>query len=145
MKHNVTLTITSLLSILFLTFHLSDEIARGMERGGLNMVMPVLVLAIWVYAALMLAGRRSGYIILLLGSIIGTGVPILHMSGAGLAGGRIAANSSGVFFWVWQNFTLCVISVFSFILSVHGLWRLTWRRPRQSNNPNMERPVAQGS
>ena len=31
MKHNVLLTITSLLSILFGTFHLADDIARGMS------------------------------------------------------------------------------------------------------------------
>ena len=130
MKQNVLLTITSLLTILFLTFHLSDEIARGMERGGLNMVIPVLILAVWLYGTLVLAGRRSGYIIMLLGAVVGTGVPILHMSGAGLAGGRIAPNSSGAFFWVWQNFALCVISVFSFILAVRGLWSLPWRRPR---------------
>lgn len=137
MRHNLTLTITSLLLILFLTFHISDEIARGMERGGLNMIIPVLVLAVWMYGALVLAGRRSGYIIILLASIVGTGVPILHMSGAGLAGGRIAANSSGAFFWVWQNFTLCVISLFSLILSARGLWSLPWRRARQSDNPNV--------
>jgi hypothetical protein len=127
---NVMLTITSLLLILFLTFHLSDEIARGMERGGLNMLIPILVLVVWVYGTLVLAGRRSGYIIMLIASIFGTGIPILHMAGAGLAGGRIAPNSSGAFFWVWQNFTLCVISLFSFILAVHGLWSLPWRRPR---------------
>ena len=34
MKHNVMLTIASLLSILFLTFHLTDDIVRGMEKGG---------------------------------------------------------------------------------------------------------------
>ena len=122
-KLNLTLTITSLLTILFLTFHLSDEITRGMERGGLNMVMPVLVLAVWMYGALVLDGRRSGYIIMLLGAIIGTGIPILHMSGAGLAGGRIA-NSSGVFFWVWTLIALGVTAPFSIILSVRGLWSL---------------------
>lgn len=121
MKENVTLTITSLLTILFLTFHLSDEITRGMEQGKLNMVMPVIVLAVWAYGALALAGRRSGYIIMLLGAIIGMGVPIVHMAGAGLVSGRIA-NSHGAFFWVWQNFILCVISVCSFILAVRGLW-----------------------
>ena len=42
MKNSVMLTITSLLTILFLTFHFSDEITRGMEPGRLNMVMPVL-------------------------------------------------------------------------------------------------------
>src|SRR5436305_3972494 len=33
MKQNVMLTIASLLSILLLTFHLTDDIARGMEPG----------------------------------------------------------------------------------------------------------------
>ena len=123
MKDNVALTITSLLSILFLTFHLSDEITRGMELGRLNMLIPVLILGGWVYATLVLIGRRSGYIILLLGAIIGMGVPILHMSGVGLVSSRIA-NSRGAFFWVWQNFTLAVISVCSFILALRGLWSL---------------------
>ena len=36
MKHNVMLTIASLLSILFLTFHLADDIVRGFEPGGLT-------------------------------------------------------------------------------------------------------------
>jgi hypothetical protein len=131
MKPNTTLIITSLLSILFLTFHLSDEIARGMERGGLNMLIAIVVLVVWLYGTLVLTGRRSGYIIMLLGAIIGTGVPILHMSGAaGLVGGRVAANSSGAFFWAWQNFTLCVISAFSIILAARELLRLPWRRPR---------------
>ena len=129
MKENVTLTITSLLSILFLTFHLSDEITRGMEPGRLNMVIPMLILAVWLYGTLALAGRRSGYIIMLLGAIIGTGVPIVHMAGAGLVGARIA-NSHGAFFWVWQNFTLGVISACSLFLSARGLWSLPWRRPR---------------
>ena len=123
MKDNVTLTITSLLSILFLTFHLSDEITRGMEPGRLNMVIPVLVLGGWVYATLALSGRQSGYIIMLLGAIIGMGVPIVHMSGVGLVSSRIA-NSHGAFFWVWQNFTLGVISVCSLILALRGLWKL---------------------
>jgi hypothetical protein len=122
MKPNLTLSITSLLTILFLTFHLSDEITRGMEPGKLNMVIPIFLLAGWTYAALALSGRRSGYIILLLLAIVGTGVPILHMSGAsGLVSGRIA-NSRAAFFWVWQNFTLGVISACSLILAARGLW-----------------------
>lgn len=127
MKENVLLTITSLLTVLFLTFHFSDEITRGMEPGKLNMVIPILVLGGWVYAALALSGRRSGYIILLLGAIIGTGIPIAHMWGHGLTGGRIA-NSRAAFFWVWHNFTLGVVSACSFILAVRGLWGTRKRR-----------------
>jgi hypothetical protein len=124
------LTITSLLSILFLTFHVSDEIARGMEHGGLNMVIPVLVLAVLLYGTLVLAGRRSGYIIMLLIAIFGTGIPILHMSGIGLVGGKIAADSSGAFFWVWQNLAMCMISAFSLILAVRCLWNPEWGQSR---------------
>jgi hypothetical protein len=36
MKHTSTLTITSLLSILFTTFHLTHDIVRGMSPGGLS-------------------------------------------------------------------------------------------------------------
>jgi hypothetical protein len=130
MKPNVMLTIASLLSILLMTFHFSDEIARGMEHGGLNMVIPVLILAIWLYGTLVLTGRRAGYIIMLLIAIFGTGIPILHMSGVGLVGGKIAADSSGAFFWVWGNFALCVISVFSLILAVRCLWNPQWGKSK---------------
>jgi hypothetical protein len=59
----------------------------------------VLILVVWLYGTLVLAERRSGYIIMLLGSIGGLGILVIHMRGAGLVGGRIA-NSSGIFFWV---------------------------------------------
>ena len=36
MKHKVTLTITSLLSILFFAFHWADDIVRGMAPGGVS-------------------------------------------------------------------------------------------------------------
>ncbi len=127
MKHNVTLTITSLLSILFMTFHLSDDIVRGIEPGGVKNVTGVLMMVVWLYGATVLAGRRSGYIIMLLGAILGSGVPVVHMMEKGLVGGRIA-NSGGIFFWVWTLITLQVTAIFSLILSARGLWSLPWRR-----------------
>ena len=36
MEHKVTFTITSLLSILFMTFHLTDDIIRGMASGQVS-------------------------------------------------------------------------------------------------------------
>lgn len=129
MKDNVPLTITSLLSILFMTFHLSDDIRRGFEPGGFRNVTGVLMMVVWLYGTLMLSGRRSGYIIVLLGSILGSVVPLAHMRGAGLVGGRIV-NSSGIHFWVWTMLALQVTAIFSLIVSVQGLWSL--RRRRQS-------------
>ena len=85
---------------------------------------------------LVLAERRSGYVIILLGSLLGSGVPVVHMMGSGLVGGKIA-DSSGVFFWVWTNIALGVTASFSVILSAHGLWSLRGKS-RSSSNPNME-------
>jgi hypothetical protein len=122
-KHSVMLTITSLLSILLLTFHLSDDIVRGFEPGGFKNVSGVLILAVWLYGTLALAGRRSGYILMLLGALLGSVAPLAHMRGAGLVGGRIA-NSSGIFFWVWTLIALGVTASFSVVLSARGLWSL---------------------
>ena len=127
MKRSVILTITSLLSILLMTFHLSDDIVRGFEPGGLKNIIGVIMLVVWLYGTLVLAGRRSGFIIILLGSILGSVVPVAHMIRAGLVGGRIA-NSSGIFFWVWTLITLQVTAIFSLALSALGLWSLPWRR-----------------
>jgi hypothetical protein len=129
MKHNFELTITSLLSILFMTFHLTDDIVRGFEPGGFRNISGVVMMVVWLFGTLILAGRRSGYIIILLGAILGTIVPIIHMRGAGLVGGRIA-NSSGKFFFVWTLIALQVSAIFSLILSARGLWSLPWSRRR---------------
>jgi hypothetical protein len=123
MKQNVTLTITSLLSILFFAFHWADDIVRGMSPGGLSGLFGVLILVVWLYGTLVLAERRSGHIIMLLGSIGGLGVLVIHLRGTGLVGGRIA-NSSGLFFWVWTLIALGVTASFSAILSARGLWSL---------------------
>ena len=133
MKHNVTLTITSLLSLLFLTLHLTDDIVRGMEPGGLsNLIGGVLISVVWLYAALVLAGRRSGYVILLIGSLLGLAVPFIHMRGTGVGVASGIANSSGGFFFVWTLIALGVTALFSVILSGRGLWSLRRGQPRES-------------
>ncbi|MET0647491.1 MAG: hypothetical protein ABW208_12805 [Pyrinomonadaceae bacterium] len=125
MKHDVTLTITSLLLILFFTFHLADDIVRGFEPGGLsNLVGGVLISVVWLCGTLVLAGRRSGYAILLLGSLLGLAVPFIHMRGKGVGVASGIANSSGGFFFVWTLLALGVLGLFSAILSARGLWGL---------------------
>ena len=129
MKRNVLLTVTSLLSILLLTFHLTEDIVRGFEPGKASTFVGVLILAVWLYATLALAERRSGLVIVLLASILASGVPFVHMRGAGLVGGRIA-GSSGVFFWVFTLLALGVTGVVSVILSAGALWSLRGNRSR---------------
>jgi hypothetical protein len=120
MKQNVMLIIASLLSILFVTFHLTDDIVRGMEPGRLSDLIAVPILVVWLYGTLVLAGKRSGYVIVLLGSLLGLLVPVIHMKGAGVGG--TLAKSSGAFFFIWTLITLGVTALFSVILSARALW-----------------------
>jgi hypothetical protein len=124
------LTIASLLSLLFLTFHLADDIVRGFEKGGLSNLTAVPITVVWLYGTLVLAGRRSGYIIILLGSLLGLAVPIIHMKGRGVGISSSIGHTSGAFFFVWTLIAIGVTALFSIILSMRGLWSLPWRRPR---------------
>src|SRR6267142_5849771 len=131
MKHNVMLTITSLLLLLFLTFHLADDIRRGFEPGGLsNLVVMVLISVVWLYGTLVLAERRSGYIVMLLLSLFSLVVPYVHMKGRGVGVASRLANTGGHFFFVWTLLAIGVLGLFSAILAVRGLWSLPWRRSR---------------
>jgi biotin transporter BioY len=122
MKSNVNLlTITSLLTLLLLIMHITDDIVRGLEPGTLTNLNAVNIAAVWLCATLLLAGRRSGYIVLLILSLLATGIPIIHFRGAGVA--RIARMDGGYLF-VWTLLTLGTSALFSFILSIRGLWGL---------------------
>jgi riboflavin transporter FmnP len=119
MKPNTLLVIASVLSVLFMTFHLTDDIVRGMEPGTLVDLIAVPILVFQLYGTLALAGKRSGYVIILIGSLLLLVVPVVHMKGAGV-GGAIA-NSNGAFFFVWTLLALGTTGLFSLILAVRGL------------------------
>jgi len=123
MKQNVTLTIASLLSVLFMTLHLAGDIVLGMEPGTLSDLIALPILVVQMYGTLELAGKRSGYVIILLVSLLEVLVPVIHMKGAGV-GGEIA-KSNGGFFFIWTLLALGVTALFSVILSARGLWRTT--------------------
>ena len=118
------LTIASLLSILFNTFHLAQDIVYGYEPGTRRNLIIVPILVVWLYATLLLSERRSGYIIILLGSLLSLGIPIVHMSGRGVGVASRMVGSHGHFFFVWTLIALGVTALFSIILSVCGLWSL---------------------
>ena len=127
MKQNLMLTIASLLSILFMSFHHADDVVRGMAPGGFSNLVPILFLLVWLYATLALAGRRSGYVTILVLSLLASGIPVIHMRGAGVGFGT---NRSGGFFFVWTLIALGVTALLSVILSAHGLWGLRRGQPR---------------
>lgn len=133
MKHGRLLIIASLLSILFFTFHLADDIVRGIEPGTLTNLTAVPIFVLWLYGTLVLTERRSGYIIILLGGLFSLAVPLLHMRGKGVGVTSSLGGSTGHFFFVWTLIAIGVTGLFSAILSAHGLWSL--RRDRGVAKP----------
>src|SRR5947209_1921789 len=124
MRQNLLLTIVSLLSILFGTFHLAGDIVYGYEPGTVVNLMFVPIVVVWLYGTLVLAERRSGYIIILLGSLLSLVIPVVHMQGKGVGVASRMVNTSGHFFFVWTLLSLGVTGLFGVILSVRGLWSL---------------------
>ena len=80
MKPAVMLTIASLLSILLLTLHITDDIVRGISKAEPSNIA-LITLAVFLYGTLMLAERRSGYVIMLLVGLFAAGMPVIHMRG----------------------------------------------------------------
>lgn len=123
MKQPTVLAVTSLLSIFLVLLHTSDDIVRGFEPGGLKHIQTILTMAVWLYGTVALTGRRSGYIVMLLGALLGTLVSVAHMMGPGLVGGRIA-NTDGMLLWVLTPIVLGVTASVSVVLAAQGLWSL---------------------
>jgi hypothetical protein len=114
MKTTVPLLIASLLSIVLLTLHLADDVVLGkdvLDITRLSIYLPVI--AVWLYATLLLTERRSGHIIVLLGAPLGLAVVAIHASGA--------TGIHGEFFHVWLLIAMGSASLFSLILAVIGL------------------------
>ena len=133
MKHNTILTITSLLSILFMTFHLTSDTIHakiGTPEAGGSTLVAVPILVVWLYGTLVLAERRSGHIIMLVGSLLALGIPVIHVMGAGGVFRGAIAKSSPAFLFVWTFHVLGVTGMFSLILSARGLWSLQRGQPR---------------
>ena len=126
MNRNVTLTITSLLSILLLTLHVSDDIVRGISKAEPSNTA-LFVLAIFLYGTLVLAERRSGLAIMLLVGLFAAAMPVIHMRGVHYS--EIARSPGGLFF-VWTLWALGGLGGVTFILSARGLWNFKQLQPQ---------------
>jgi hypothetical protein len=117
MKPRVMLTVTSLISILLLSLHIAEDIVLGFASGGLTNLAGIAILVVYLCGTLLLSDRRTGRIIVLLGSIIAAGMPVLHMMGAGVG----VKRSAGAFFFIWTLYALGVTGTFGVILSALAL------------------------
>ena len=120
MKENPILVVTCLLSILLLTLHVTDDIVRGISKAEPSDIA-LVVLVVFLYAPLLLAGRRSGYVIMLLVGLFAAAMPVIHMRGVHYAE---IAKSAGGFFFVWTLWALGAFGGVTMILAVRGLWSM---------------------
>ena len=114
MKHNVALTVASLLTLLFMTFHMTHDVIRQAE-GSVLYPIPVLVFALWLYGTLMLSDRVWGYVIMFIGGLFAVAMIIVHARG-------LVVGKSGGFFFVWTLFALSTTGWVTMILAARGLW-----------------------
>ncbi|HEY2434570.1 MAG TPA: hypothetical protein VGI12_17995 [Vicinamibacterales bacterium] len=126
MKDNAILVVTSLLSLLLLTLHVTDDIVRGISKAESSNTA-LVVLVIFLYGTLVLAERRSGHVIMLLIGLFAALMPVLHMRGAHYPE---IARSSGGFFFVWTLWALGAVGGVTFVLAARGLWSLRQGAPK---------------
>ena len=118
MKRHVMLMVTSLVSAVLLALHISQDIIFGFDRAGLNHLVGVVILLVITCGALLLADRRLGQVIMLLGGVIAAGMLPLHMRN-GLRPEFL--EKSGALLFIWTVYLLGVMGFFSIILAVRAL------------------------
>jgi hypothetical protein len=117
MNERVLLSVTSLLSLLLLSIHVCDDIARGFDKWSPPSLIGVLVLGILLYGTLVWPERRAGQVITLLVGILAAGMPVIHRNA-----GAVAKASGGLFF-IWTLFALGALGTVTVILSARRLGR----------------------
>jgi hypothetical protein len=119
MSHNRLLVITSLLSIVLISLHFTDDIVRGLDAAGPQNLGAIAILLVWLIGTVLLSRRLAGHIIMLLGGVFAAGMPVLHFRGARFP--EIVSGPGGFFFF-WVLLALGVTGTFSILLSVLCIW-----------------------
>jgi hypothetical protein len=123
-KQSTALTLFSLISALLFSLHLTGDVVFGIERGGPEIRVGVLIIAVYVYGAVGLPGRWAGDIILLLGALGSAYMPVLHTMGRPL--GERFASQPGGFWFIWTLLTLGATGLVAAVLCLQVMWN-RWR------------------
>jgi hypothetical protein len=115
MKPNELLTATSLVSLVLLSVHVSDDIAHGFDSAGLMNFTAIVVLAGFLYAILLHGDRLAGRIVMLLTAILAAGMPLIHLRSVRI--NEIAQAPGGMFF-IWTLWALGVTGLLGLALLI---------------------------
>jgi hypothetical protein len=118
MKRIDLLSVTSIVSVLLLALHISQDIVFGFDRAGLNQLVGVAILLVVVCGAVLLREGRTGQMIMLLGGVIAATMLPLHMR-HGLRPEFLERD--GALLFVWTLYVLGVNGAFSVILAIRAL------------------------
>jgi hypothetical protein len=116
MKRDLTLTISSLLTILLSTLHMSDDTIHanaGVDATGVTIMLGIVL--VMVYGTVRLGGRRARYVIMLLGGLAAAYMPYLHGMGPD--------STRWGFFFIWTMFLMGATGIFTAVLAAQELWR----------------------
>jgi len=134
MNRNRLLVVLSVLSIVLMTLHLTDDTLRaraGTAEAGGSTLVGVPILTAWLYGTLLLSERRAGLAIMLIGSLFAIGMPILHVNlgPAGIFSAQLAKSREGYIF-IFSLHAMGITGLMSFILAAQELWS-----PRRDGKP----------
>ncbi|HEY4101811.1 MAG TPA: hypothetical protein VGM20_13135 [Gemmatimonadales bacterium] len=121
----------SVLSIVLMTLHFASDTARAQagspEAGGMT-ILAVPILVIWLYGALVLDEKRSGHVIMLIGSFLAIMMPAMHVIGPNGPFSGTLTRAGDPYLFVWTLHALGVTGLFTLILAVQGMWDLRRRQ-----------------
>jgi hypothetical protein len=121
MKRSVMLTVASLVSIVLLSFHLTQDALRekpGTWPAGPGNLVAIAILLVYLCGTALLAERRLGIAIMLIGGLFAAAMPVLHLTAPRF--GLVARP--GQPFFMWTLIALGVTGAFSMIVAALELW-----------------------
>jgi len=113
MSEKRVLIVASLLSLLFMTFHITHDTILQAE-GSMKYPIPVVIFAVWLYGTLMLSDRVWGYVIMLFGGFFSVGMIVIHAQG-------IVVRQTGGFFFIWTMFAMSATGWVTILLAARAL------------------------
>ena len=113
MKQNALLVVASLLSLLLLIVHITQDTILQAE-GSMMYPIPVVFFAVWLYATVVAPDRIWGLVVILLGGLFSVGMIVLHANG-------IVVRQTGGFFFVFTMFALSTTGWLTIALGARAL------------------------
>lgn len=114
------LSVSSALAALLFALHWAQDVVIGLDRVGPQSFTMVIILLVWLSAALLFPQRRAGHVILLILGFLAAGVTMLHLRGARIA--DVAKGDLGLQFLV-TLVLLGAAGAFAFVVAILELRR----------------------